>query len=62
MWKIAGKIRGMAVYCNQRFSINGWKIEIHDLNGEQVEMMTGVIGAHTKISFRTKSTRMIWLV
>ncbi|CAG9321194.1 unnamed protein product [Blepharisma stoltei] len=62
MWKLSQAFRDSAVYKSQRLSKNGVRTEISDLIVERKSGLSGVITKDTKITYRSKSAKTIWLI
>lgn len=62
MWKVTQGFRDSAVYKSQRLSKSGTRTEISNTTIDKKTALSGVITKETKITYRTKSARMVWLI
>lgn len=53
---------GRPIYLNQTVSINGIQAQIQDLRKDYDTKRSGIISERTKLVFRSRSARIIWLV
>jgi Vacuolar membrane-associated protein Iml1 len=62
MWKCSQGYQGMAVYQGQIITKYGFRAVVSTLASDNKEMVTAIVTSSTKITFRTKSCRMIWMI
>jgi hypothetical protein len=53
---------GRPIYLNQNVSINGIQAQIQELRKDYDTKRSGIISERTKLVFRSRSARIIWLV
>ncbi len=62
MWRFKSSMFGKSVYTGQNVSINGMQAQIVQLRHKAASTMSGIISEKTKFVFRSRSSRIIWLV
>ena len=62
MWRFKNAINGMAVHVNQTVQIDGVQAQIQELGINGQSKKSGIIIENSKIIFRSRSARIIWLV
>ena len=62
IWKCSEGYRGMAVYKSQLISKSSFRAVVSHLVSDSKSALTAVITKATKITLRTKSCRVIWMV
>jgi hypothetical protein len=62
MWRFKKAMFGKPVHTNQNLAINGMQAQILQLRNGHSPTMSGIITDKTKFVFRSRSSRVIWLV
>eukprot|EP01036_Dinobryon_divergens_P022546 gene22546-30811_t len=64
MWRFKNQMFGRPVHLGQNIAINGMQAQIQELRIETMSMNTssGIITKNTKFVFRSRSSRIIWLL
>lgn len=62
MLRFKNTITQRTVYAGQNLEVDGVKAEIQNLGMKHHAVKSGVIAEHTNIIFRSRSTRLFWLV
>jgi hypothetical protein len=62
MWRFKKAMFGKSVHMTQNLSINGMQAQILQLRNKSTSTMSGIITEKTKFVFRSRSSRVIWLV
>ncbi len=62
MWRFKKSMFGKSVHMGQNLSINGMQAQILQLRNKSSSTTSGIITEKTKFVFRSRSSRIIWLV
>jgi DEP domain-containing protein 5 len=62
MLRFKGNLQGRTVHFNQNLNINSMQAQVQELRRDAKPTNSGVIRESTKFVFRSKSSRIIWLV
>lgn len=62
MMRFKHGLLGRAIHVNQNLNISSIQAQIQDLRKDKIPTVSGVITESTKFVFRSKSSRIIWLV
>ncbi len=62
LWRISQALEGKCLYRGQRLTVLGHKLRVQHMFLNGAEITSGLVESFTKVNFRSRSARIIWLV
>ena len=62
LWRISQALEGKCLYRGQRLTVLGHKLRVQSMVLNGAEITSGLVESFTKVNFRSRSARIIWLV
>ena len=62
LWRISQALEGRCLYRGQRLTVLGHKLRVQHMFLNGAEITSGLVESFTKVNFRSRSARIIWLV